>query len=102
MACKSHIFIDVIGAETASSFSHSTSYKIVDDTEVIDNESDNDHDISDTETSTSSSEQSCDRLNMKQMYCKEHRVAITSSLIGRIQSDQLIIDFQWLFYGEKN
>ena len=59
--CRSHTFIDVTGVETASSFSANTSYKIVDGTVVIDNESFNDHDISDTGTSTSSSEQSDDR-----------------------------------------
>ena len=61
MCCRSYTFIDVTGVETASPFSANTSYKIVDDTVLIDNESDNGHDISDTETSTSSSEQSCDR-----------------------------------------
>ena len=59
--CRSDKCIDVTGVESASSFSANTSYKIIDNTVVIDNESDNDHDISDTETSTSSSEQSCDR-----------------------------------------
>jgi len=56
MCCRSDT-----GVETANSFSANTSYKIIDNTVVIDNESDNDHDISDTETSTSSSEQSWDR-----------------------------------------
>ena len=60
MCCRSGTLIDVTGVETVSSFSANTSYKIVSDTVVIDNESDNDHDVSDTETS-SSSEQSCDR-----------------------------------------
>ena len=55
------MYVDVTGVEAASSFSANTSYKIVDDTVVIDNDSDNDLDISDTDTSTSSSEQSCDR-----------------------------------------
>ena len=55
MCYRSETFIDVSGVETASSFSASTSYKIGDDTVVIDNESDNDHDISDTESSTLSS-----------------------------------------------
>lgn len=59
--CRSHTFLDVTGVETASSFSANTSYKIVDGTVVIDNESFNDHDISDAGTSASSSEQSGDR-----------------------------------------
>lgn len=60
MSCRSDTLIDVTDVETASSFSANTSYKIVGDIVVIDNESDNNHDVSDTETSTSS-EQSCDR-----------------------------------------
>ena len=55
MFCRSNTFIDVTGVDTASSISASMSNKIVDDTVVIDNVSDNDHDIKDTETSTSSS-----------------------------------------------
>ena len=61
VCCRSDKCIDVTGVKSASSFSANTSYKIIDNAVVIDNESDNDHDISDTETSTSSSEQSCDR-----------------------------------------
>ena len=61
MCCRSDAVIDVTGVETASPFSANTSYKIVDDTVLIDRGSDNEHDISDAETSTSSSEQNCDK-----------------------------------------
>ena len=88
--CRSHSFIDVTGVGSESPFAVNESCKIVNDTVVIDHESDNEHDISDTESSTSSSEQSCDRYivnkSCKQLYCKCHSFAVTSTLTGRILS----------------
>lgn len=88
--CRSHSFIDVTGVVSESPFVVNESCKIVNDTVVIDHESDNEHDISDTESSTSSSEQSCDRYilnkSCKQLYCKWHSFAVTSTLTGRILS----------------
>ena len=88
--CRSHSFIDVTGVGSESPFAVNESCKIVNDTVVIEHESDNEHDISDTESSTSSSEQSCDRYivnkSCKQLYCKWHSFAVTSTLTGRILS----------------
>ena len=88
--CRSHSFIDVTGVGSESPFAVNESCKIVNDTVVIDHESDNEHDISDTESSTSSSEQSCDRYilnkSCKQLYCKWHSFAVTSTLTVRILS----------------
>ena len=53
-SCRSHSFIDVTGVGSESPFAVNESRKIVNDTVVIDHESDNEHD---TESSTSSSEQ---------------------------------------------
>ena len=58
---RSHSFIDVTGVASKSPLAVNESCKIVDDTVIIDHESDNDHDISDSESSTTSSELSCDR-----------------------------------------
>lgn len=57
---ESHSFIDVTGVASKSPLAVNESCKIVDDTVIIDHESDNDHDISDSESSTTSSELSCD------------------------------------------
>ena len=47
--CRSHSFIDVTGVGSESPFAVNESCKIVNDTVVIDHESDNEHDISDKE-----------------------------------------------------